>query len=145
MGISGSIGTNPSQIGAVVPSFTLKMGMAELPQDNTLVMRVWYATKHQLDANGSTIPEIHRDIITLGATAYAMEAYQVPTNDNFHFQDGALRDQVDDTRIPLAWLAATKSRMDQFQARLEEIKQQRDFASSARCHWGDIPARYERL
>src|SRR5207245_1726591 len=107
-----------------------------LPQDTTLVMRVFYATKHQLDASGSTIPEIHRDIITLGACAYAMEAYQVPTNDNFEFQDGTLRDRVDDAKIPAAWLVAARSRMQQFEARLQEIKTQRDFASSARVHWG---------
>ena len=98
-----------------------------------------------MDANGSTIPEIHRDIIVLGACAYAMEAYQVPTNDNFEFQDGGLRDHVDDTAIPSAWLTAAKNRMDQFLARLEEIKQQRDFAASARVHWGDIAVRYNRL
>ena len=145
MGAQGAVGSSQSTIGAVQPSFTLKMGMAELPQDNTLVMRVFYATKHQLDTSGSTIPEIHRDIITLGACAYAMEAYQVPTNDNFEFQDGALRDRVDDTKIPAAWLEATKARMDQFIARLEEIKAQRDFAASSRVHWGDIAARWPRL
>jgi hypothetical protein len=32
-----------------------------------------------------------------------------------------------------------------FEARLTEIKQQRDFASSARSHWGDIPLRWTRL
>ena len=32
-----------------------------------------------------------------------MEAYQVPTNDNFEFQDGGLRDHVNDTAIPTAW------------------------------------------
>lgn len=145
MGSQGAVGTTISDIGAVQKSFTLKLSGAELPQDNTLVMRVYYATKHQLDSSGSTIPEIHRDIIVLGACAYAMEAYQVPTNDNFDFQDGALRDKVDDTAIPKAWLAATKSRMQQFEARLQEIKNQRDFASSERVHWGDIASRYARL
>src|SRR5215472_9369585 len=108
-------------------------------------MRVFYATKHQLDSSGSTIPEIHRDIIVLGACAYAMEAYQVPTADNLDFQDGALRDRVDDTNIPAAWAASAKNKMDQFIARLEEIKLQRDFAASARAHWGDVPARWPRL
>jgi hypothetical protein len=74
-----------------------------------------------------------------------MEAYQVPTNDNFEFQDGGLRDHVDDTAIPTSWAIASKNKMDQFLARLEEIKRQRDFASSARVHWGDIAWRYERL
>lgn len=145
MGAMGAVGSSQSGIGSVQQAFTLKMGMAELPQDSTLVMRVWYATKHQLDSSGSTIPEIHRDIITLGACAYAMEAYQVPTNDNFEFQDGALRDRIDDSKIPAAWLEATKARMQQFETRLQEIKAQRDFASAARVHWGDIPARYARL
>lgn len=145
MGTQGAVGTTPSPIGALQQTFTLKLSSAELPQDNTLVMRVYYATKHQLDNNGTTIPEIHRDIITLGACAYAMEAYQVPANDNFEFQDGALRDRVDDSKIPQAWLQASRNRMDQFEARLREIKDQRDFASSSRVHWGDIAVRYSRL
>lgn len=145
LGIQGSIGVGASVVGSVTPSFTLKLSSAELPQDSSQVMRIFYATKHQLDANGSTIPEVHRDIIVLGACAYAMEAYQVPTNDNFDFQDGALRDRVDDTKIPLAWLTAARNKMQQFVERLQEIKNQRDFASSARVHWGDIAARYARL
>ncbi len=145
MGTQGSIGSSASPTGSLTPSFTLKLSSAELPQDTTQVMRIFYATKHQLDANGSTIPEAHRDIIVLGATAYALEAYQVPTNDNFDFQDGALRDRIDDTKIPQAWLAAARSKMTQFEARLQEIKQQRDFAASSRANWGDIPARWPRL
>lgn len=148
LGSMGAIGIgNPptGDIGIGNPSFTLKLSSAELPQDNTLILRVFYATKHQLDSSGSTIPDVHRDIIVLGACAYAMEAYQIPTNDNFDFQDGALRDRVDDTKIPVAWLAAAKHKMQQFEARLEEIKEQRDYASSSRVHWGDIPARYPRL
>lgn len=108
-------------------------------------MRVFYATKQQLDANGSTIPEVHRDIIVLGACAYAIEAYQVPQNDNMDFQDGSLRDKVDDSMIPKAWLALAEYKMKQFTDRLEEIKLQRDFANSSRAHWGDIPFRYWRL
>lgn len=145
MGAQGAVGSSQSGIGAVQQAFTLKIGTAELPKDNTMVMRVFYATKHQLDSNGTTIPEIHKDVIVLGACAYAMEAYQVPSNDNFDFQDGALRDKVDDTAIPKAWLVAAKNKMQQFEARLQEIKNQRDFAAAARCHWGDIAARYERL
>ncbi len=125
--------------------FTLKLTSAELPQDNTSIMRVFYATKHQLDSNGSTIPEIHRDIIVLGAVAYAMEAYQIPTNDNFDFQDGGLRDRIDDTKIADAWRTSAANKMSQFIDRLTEIKQQRDFAASSRANWGDIPARWPRL
>lgn len=145
MGAMGAVGSTPSDIGSVQQAFTLKLSSAELPQDSTVVTRIFYATKHQLDTSGSTIPEIHRDIITLGAVAYAMEAYQVPTNDNFDFQDGGLRDRVDDTKIPASWLAAAKNKMQQFETRLQEIKNQRDYAYSARVHWGDVPARWPRL
>lgn len=145
LGAQGGVGVGQSNAGSVTPSFTLALSGAELPLDATSIMRIFYATKHQLDASGSTIPEVHRDIIVLGASAYAMEAYQSPTNDNFDFQDGALRDRIDDTKIPAAWLAAAKNKMQQFEARLLEIKQQRDFAASSRAQWGDIPARWPRL
>ena len=144
-GSAGSEGQASSPESALTRSFTLKLNNLELPQDSTLVMRVFYATKHQLDADGSTIPEVHRDIIVTGAVAYAMLAYQVPTNDNFDFQDGALRDRIDDTRIPQAWLATAQARLQYFEKRLQEIKNQRDFASSSRAHWGDIAFRWVRL
>ena len=145
LGAQGAIGVGTGPTGTMSPSFTLHVSSAELPKDTSSVMRIFYATKHQLDSNGSTIPEVHRDIITLGATAYAMESYQVPTNDNFDFQDGGMHDRIDDTKIPIAWLAATQARMSQFLARLQEIKQQRDFAYGAQAHWGDVPVRWSRL
>lgn len=144
-GLQGSVGEALSPESALTQSFTLKLSTAELPRDNSLVMRVFYATKHQLDSNGSTIPEVHRDIIISGATAYAMLAYQVPTNDNFDFQDGTVRDRIDDTKIPLAWLNAAQARLQQFEMRLQEVKSQRDFASASRVHWGDIAFRWARL
>ncbi len=110
-GMQGSVGDAQSTESALTQSFTLKLSTADLPQDSSLIMRVFYATKHQLDNSGSTIPEAHRDIIVNGAVAYAMLAYQVPTNDNFDFQDGALRDRIDDTKIPLAWLNAAQARL----------------------------------
>ena len=145
MGMQGAVGVGLNPTGTSTPSFTLKLSSAQLPQDTTQVMRVFYATKHQLDTSGSTIPEVHRDILVLGATAYAMEAYQVPTNDNFDFQDGAMHDRIDDTKIPLAWLATIQAKMSQFEARLQEVRRQRDFAYGARAHWGDVPLRWERL
>ncbi|QBD76184.1 hypothetical protein EPA93_09245 [Ktedonosporobacter rubrisoli] len=141
-GTMGAVGVNQA---VTNPSFTLMLNNADLPKDNTLILRVFYASKHQLDTTGSTIPEVHRDIIVLGACAYAMEAYQVPTNDNFDFQDGGLRDRIDDTNIPASWLAATRARMDRFIERLEEIKQQRDYCASARTRWGDEPRYWPRL
>ncbi|GCE13311.1 hypothetical protein [Tengunoibacter tsumagoiensis] len=139
-------GGNPDLQGRTgSPSFTLTFNNAELPKDNTQVIRIFYATRHQLDTSGSTIPEVHRDSIILGASVYAMEAYQVSTNDNFEFQDGSLHDRIDDTQSPQAWLAAITSRRQQFEERLQEIKQQRDFAYAARIHWGEIPIHWGRL
>jgi hypothetical protein len=145
MGLMGLPGDGNGPTGTQSPAFTLNLSPIELPKDNSLVMRIFYATKHQLDANGSTIPEIHRDVIVLGAVAYALEAYQIPTNDNFAFENGSLRDRVDDTAIPGSWLKTAQYKMGQFMDRLVEIKQQRDFAASARAHWGDLPIRWNRL
>ncbi len=145
MGLAGAVGDGHGPTGTQTPSFTVLLSNTGLPQDNTLLMRVFYATKQQLDASGSTIPEVHHDVIVLGASAYALAAYQIPTNDNFDFQDGGLRDRIDDTHIPSAWLQVAQDRLQQFEARLLEIKQQRDFASSARVHWGDIPAHWPWL
>ncbi len=145
LGIQGAIGVGMGQTGTLAPSFTLSLSSADLPKDANSVMRIFYATKHQLDSNGSTIPEVHRDLVVLGATAYAMEAYQVPTNDNFDFQDGAMHDRIDDTKIPIAWLAASQARMAQFVTRLQEIKQQRDFAYGTHARWGEVPLHWSRL
>jgi hypothetical protein len=145
LGLQGGVGVGAGLTGTAAPSFTLHLSNAELPRDMTGVMRVFYATRQQLDANGSTIPEAHRDIVVLGACAYAMEAYQVPTNDNFDLQDGTLHDRIDDTKIPSSWRATAQDKQKQFQARLEEIKQQRDFSASARCRWGDVARDWPRL
>ncbi|GHO85795.1 hypothetical protein [Dictyobacter formicarum] len=145
LGSQGTAGGSSGATGSQQPTFTLHLASGELPQDSSLLMRIFYATRHQLDSGGSTIPEVHRDLIVAGASAYAMEAYQVPTNDNFDFQDGALHDRLDDTQIPTAWAAAAGQRMARFEARLQEIKQQRDYASAARLHWGDIPRYWTRL
>ncbi len=126
-------------------TFTLKLTDAELPVDGSLVLRVFFGTRHQLDASGSTIPEVHRDVIVLGACAYALLAYQVPTNDNFQFQDGALHDRLDDSMIPKNWRQVGVDMLGRFHSRLEEIKRQRDFANAAIAQWGDVPARWQRL
>ncbi|HLV98763.1 MAG TPA: hypothetical protein VKT82_08825 [Ktedonobacterales bacterium] len=126
-------------------TFTLKLTDAELPVDNSLVLRVSFGTKHQLDGNGSTIPEIHRDVIVLGGCAYALLAYQVPTNDNFQFQDGEIHDRLDDSMIPKNWRQAGVDMLGRFLAMLEEVKLRRDFADAAVVQWGDVPARWQRL
>jgi hypothetical protein len=145
LGTMGAVGSAAGPTGTQEPTFTLLLNSVDLPKDNTLILRVFYATKHQLDSSGSTIPDVHRDVIALGACAYAMEAYQIPQNDNFQWQDGGLHDHIDDSMIPKAWAAGAKNKMDQFMARLEEIKERRDFLASARAHWGDIPRQWNRL
>jgi hypothetical protein len=131
MGVAGSASTK-----TMAPSFTLLLSTSLLPVDSSAVMRVFYATRHQLDSSGSTVPEAHRDIIVMGALAYAMQAYQVPTNDNFAFQDGNLHDRLDDTAIPAAWSRAASEKMRQFVERLETLGRNRSFAGSARLFWG---------
>ncbi len=126
-------------------TFTLKLTNAELPTDSSLVLRVSFGTKHQLDTNGSTIPEVHRDVIVLGACAYALLAYQVPTNDNFQFQDGDVHDRLDDSMVPTNWRQVGVDMLGRFTAMLEEVKLQRDFANAAVVQWGDVPARWQRL
>jgi hypothetical protein len=135
MGVQGSVGTGSGSSSAATPGFTLRLTNAELPQTATQVMRIFYATRHRLDVTGSTIPEVHRDLIIVGASAYALEAYQVPTNDNFSFQDGTVYDRVDDTHIPRSWLTVAQARMQQFEARLQEIARVRSLACSARVGW----------
>jgi hypothetical protein len=135
LGVMGAAGPAAGPTGTQEPTFTLLLSDDELPVDSTEILRVFYATRHQLDALGSTIPDAHRDIITLGACAYCLEAYQVPTNDNFAFQDGTLHDRIDDTRIPAAWARIAIAKMQQFHERLEEIKYARTYASSARVRW----------
>ncbi len=125
--------------------FTLLLTNAELPTGSSLVLRVAFGTKHQLDASGSTIPEAHREVIVLGACAYALLAYQVPTNDNFLFQDGSVHDRLDDSMIPKNWRQAGVDMLGRFHARLEEIKRQRDAASAAIAQWGEVPRRWWRL
>ena len=72
LGTQGAIGIGSGPTGTQSPSFTLKLSSAELPKDTSSAMRIFYATKHQLDTTGSTLPEMHRDIIVCGATAFAM-------------------------------------------------------------------------
>jgi hypothetical protein len=145
LGAMGAVGSGAGPTGTQEPTFTLMLNNVDLPKDNTLILRIFYATRHQLDSSGSTIPDIHRDVIVLGACAYAMEAYQTPTNDGFAWGDGSLRDHVDDSMIPTSWRNSAKNKMDQFIQRLTEIRQARDYATSARVHWGDVPRFWTRL
>ena len=84
------------------------------------------------------------DIVILGAAAYAMLAYQAPTNDLFDYQDGELRDHVDERKVPAAWLAAAQRALAQFQDRLEQVKRQRNAGAAAINQWGDVSIRWQR-
>lgn len=94
-------------------------------------------------ANGTTIPEQHHDIVLLGAAAHACLAIQIPTNDLFDYQDGELRDRVSEIKTPEHWLAAGKNLMAMFEARIKEIKEQRDAGFAELTQWGSVPSRWQ--
>jgi hypothetical protein len=142
-----------SALGAAPPSvdstanlrqFVLLTSPRLLPRDTSGTITVTYAGKHQLAAAGTSVPEEHHDIVLLGAAAYAMLAYQAATNDLFEYQDGEMRDRVDERSVPGAWLAAGQRALHDFQARLEVVKRQRNAGAAAVARWGDVPARWDR-
>lgn len=106
-------------------------------------LAVTYAARHVWAANGTTIPEQHLDVVLLGAAAYACLAYQVPTNDLFEYQDGELRDRVSEVKTPEHWQAAGNALLARFEARLEEVKRQRDAGAADVAQWGSVPARWQ--
>ena len=105
-----------------------------------------YASRHAWAANGTTVPGPHQDIVLLGAAAYACLAYQVPANDLFEYQDGALHDRVSEVKTPEHWLAAGNNLLAQFVERIEWVKRQRDaegLPGERRLPgWGGVPARW---
>ncbi len=146
-------GTPDASLGGAPPAadttanlqqFMLKLSPTLVPRDTSGVLTVTYACKHQLSAGGTSIPEQHHDIVILGAAAYAMLAYQVPTSDLFDYQDGEMRDRVDERSVPGAWLAAANRALSDFQARLERVKRQRNAGVAAVAQWGDEPIRWQR-
>ncbi len=100
------------------------------------VLNVLYAGSHQLDAAGSSLPQQDWDVVALGAYGYACLQYGLPASDNFHFQDGEMRDQVDDTMVPKMWRQYGLDALTSFRAKLEEIRRRRDFAAAAIAQWG---------
>ncbi len=100
MGLMGAVGPDSAgPTGTSSPSFTLNLSPYELPKDNTSDYAGILCNKATIDTNGIRFQR-YTGYHHLGACAYAMEAYQVPTNDNFDFQDGGLRDRIDDTKVP---------------------------------------------
>lgn len=142
---AGSVPPPLADTTANLTQVMLRLRPAEVPTDTTSVLTVTYACKHVLGGRGTSVPERHHDVVLLGAAAYAMLAYQVPTNDLFEYQDGELHDRVDEHTVPAAWLAAAGAIRAQFAARLDEIKQQRNAGVAAVARWGDVPLHWQRL
>lgn len=115
------------------------------PPDSVSHMAITGAAKHQLDVNGTTIPERFWDALFLGARTEAQEAYVENVLDNFEFADGMLRDKVDDTKSMIAWQEQARSSRSRFTMRLNAIKQEFNAHKSGTIQWGDIPLRGERV
>jgi hypothetical protein len=124
---------------------TLKIDDNVLPVDQSGIITLSVGGKHFLGVGGTTVPEWHRDTILLGAAAYALLAYQVPTNDFFEYQDGEMRDRVDQQQIPRQWAAVGNALLGRFKGRLELIKREANAGMAAVVHWGDKPARWDRI
>lgn len=127
---------------ANLPQVVLRLPSWRVPSDTSGVITVSYATRHELAPAGSSIPAWHRDVVLQGAAAYAMLAYQAPTNDLFEYQDGELRDRVDERGVPGAWLAAATHALNRFERRLSEIKRERNAGIAGLAQWGDVPVRW---
>lgn len=121
------------------------------PLDNSTTLEITYAAKHELDTNGTTIPERHWDVLYLGAMFHAMRSYLPQVNDNFEYNDGHLRDRIDDTKSAIAWQTSCDAVRADHQAALARIKAEANAAIGTGAsgigltHWGDKPLRYERL
>ena len=109
------------------------------------VMNVLYAAAQQLDASGCSIPDQDSDVVALGAYGYACLQYGTAAADNFKFQDGEMRDMLDDTMVPATWSRLGQDALAGYRARLEEIRQRRDYQAAAIVHWGDVPRHWDRL
>lgn len=128
-----------------IPQVELQISDSRLPVDGSQHIGLRYATKHQLDGDGTSIPERHWDVLCLGAEMFAIMAYLVPTADNFRFQDGQFRDQIDDSKTSAAWLAIGVNLEQRLETRLAEIKNEDNANVAAIGSWGDKPERWDRL
>ncbi len=126
-----------------VPLVEMQLADAELPDPvDPGTVQLSYASKHVLATNGTTVPEQHHDVVLLGAAAYACLAFQVGTNDLFDYQDGVMRDQVHEAKVPEHWLSVGNNLLSQFKQRLQEVKQQRDASYAAVAQWGAVARRW---
>ena len=125
--------------------FVLNVDPSRAPALGSTVMNVIYAAIHQLDVAGSTVLDQDSDVIALGAYAYACLQYGTPAADNFKFQDGELRDMLDDSMVPAAWQKLGGDALARYRQQLEAIRQRRDYQAAAIVQWGDVPRRWDRL
>ena len=136
-----------------IRQFELQISDAKLPEPQSANgadpnygwIGLRYAAKHELDANGTTIPERHWDAVCLGAAFFAVFAYLIPTADNFHYVDGQFRDQVDDTKVTAAWMQVGTDMENRLLRRLDQIKSEINSGVAAIGSWGDKPERWDRL
>ena len=84
-------------------------------------------------------------MVALGAYGYACLQYGTPAADNFKFQDGEMRDMLDDTMVPATWLKLAQDALGRYRHGLDSIRQRRDYQTAAILHWGDVPRRWDRL
>ena len=124
--------------------FIMKLDSFKLPADTTGVITVSYAGKHVMTSAGTSIAEQHHDAVLLGAAAYAVLAYAAPTMDLFEYQDGELRDRVNEVGIPKQWMMYGQALLKLFEDRLDVIKRQNNAGAAAVAQWGDEPIRWQR-
>lgn len=143
----GSLGAGAPTVNQTdgIPQFELQLSASQLPADATGLLEVMAGYKHELDQNGTTIPERHWDVIPLGASAHLLYGYTATQSDNFDYVDGQFRDRVDDTKAPVAWLALAKDTMARYHKRLLEIRNEIATRTPSYPQWGDKPVRWDRL
>lgn len=146
----GSLGAAPPTVDTTLnaPLFEMQVSDSRLPgppvqsgvQSSLLVQ---FGCKHILASNGTTLPERYHDVVLAGAAAYACLAVQVPTNDLFQYQDGELRDRVDESKTPEHWQAAGQRLLAIWKDRLKQVRDQvaADYASTPQ--WGAVPSRWQ--
>lgn len=111
--------------------FVLVDDPKKIPYDPSQVLNTIYAAAHQLDPSGTSLPDKDWDTVALGAAGFACLWWGLPLSDNFVYQDGEVRDRVDDSMVPRAWRDAGQARLLVFRERLENIRLNRRWTTTA--------------
>jgi hypothetical protein len=128
-----------------IAQFEIQLDQSRLPIDNTGLIEVTVAYKHELSQYGTTVPEKYWDVIAAGAEAFLVQAYVANVADNFDYVDGQFRDRVDDTKSAVAWASFGQTLMDRFSERLLAVKNAREATTPNYTQWGDKPVRWDRI